>query len=374
MKLYYHTHEDLIGTPTEMTSIRLAYMLANESVVNSMIWYLMNLTKRNIRISSHDKIIHTRQSLEHLPEHLNAFDRSADALKMLRKIKHKTSKEILLIKRFEECIDNYFQYYLKSLENNVSILGYDRFAQITGKEGLSFYDIVQSDPECGDDGHNPASQVLTRYAEIPAEMDQEVTFFLPENVFTLAFKEQPYYTPDDAAAQDPANCWFERVGALPHINLLSGPELTEVRRQLRMPCQAFREHGSQWIRNSYAPDYTGSGLDYYRTHLREPARQTIELMNENQVIKTCNTTMPNPLYMELWIGEMPATRIWDFYEAANITQPATAAALEPFRALPDYRKRWPVMALRLADEAERIVPAIPKEEALPSRRKTLLID
>ncbi len=382
MKLFQYTRlQSRIHPISHAITAKWSYLFSDRAVLCTETGFTMHfrreLESRNMR----SRIYFVKEDMQNnSPELLPEFGHLVAGYDKLSKKKHRSAAEIVAIKKSEKVINDFYKLVVEELAEPVERTGLHVLSGVPD-EGLCYYHIHPDKPEQNGEGYTPASRILQLLGDaIDEEDDKDVAFILPLEALTPDCRPGQVYTIEDPEAADAANIWLERVMELPNFNAFNALELQVLRSQIRKGGTAFYAAFDQWIDAAVTGSMDAAQrLSFYKEQVQPAAATWSDAARQTKLLSNMRAAAGGRHMLEVWIGEMPLQRIWDFYAAAQITLAETREQLSTPEALARGKMRVPVVVLAGVNEGTpedfaRVTEGASAEEIMPvSVRKRLII-
>lgn len=297
--------------------------------------------------------------------------------KAMRKIKHLDKEGIVLQKKFEKSVDNLFAFCKTEMLHDRMVKGLPQLLPLCDGTTFGFYPTHYTDQELEyKDTFFALSKILS--LEFPEEDLHEGhgLFLLPPSFRLYHEKDgKKFYSARDREAGTAAHGYFDKCFSFGNLNGLNAVELKAVREQLSPLSVPFRKSVDEWMRLCYEAAAPEETVRHFRQQVQISAAPLLDLMRKNEVLERSHELLKNETILNLWLGEVPAVWIWEFFRAAHMIHDKT---WEKLMKIKDERqlenKRWPVLAMEIPG-AMLMADAIKKEnKTIAPVKKSLSMD
>ncbi len=269
---------------------------------------------------------------------------SLECFKAISKLKHKSSKEIVLLKRLEKTLAEVFEIVTEPMLSFSRKSGITEFLPLADGKTLGYYPLNYFNPETpGRPDEFTASGLLQR---ISLDHTNHELFFLPSHFFDEEFAVTYKVINDNASTLQPGEIYLQHCFTLPSLQNLKTAEFKKTREQLSVPGAAYRNALNEWITRCYTAGNTTEQA-FFTENVLPAAIAFQQQLIQNETIEFCkkvNFTFPQ---FEIYAGEIPVGLLWAFYKHAEIINDETYGILQ--EVLQDdafAAQRWPVMVLK----------------------------
>ena len=270
-----------------------------------------------------------------------------DMVKLYNKRKYRSPQELSFKQRFERGVNDLFNSEIAVFEETMKQAGAIEFQKIIKEnDGFDFYRIDMGDMENADDGRMPASEILLSIG-YPVDDGPEI-FLLPPDFFSSSFLDEiTVYSSADEEASEPSNIYMDAVLTFPDTFTMTAVEAKAVRKQLRGPSTGFCRACDEWINYSLENNHPAGKLSFFKQHILPAAGQLQQAINSSDIIQQYASNNDEWKSLELLMGEVPVSTVWDFYHHSKSVSEKTWSILQKEKEEdPQYMERFPVMAIR----------------------------
>lgn len=344
--IFYNSYDSRISLTDEAFAWKMGYLLADESISASLSTLTVGYTDMLREVKNIDtqlSLLENRPSVTE--EEKEMFAMIAKSRKLEKKVKHKTKELIVSGRTLANSINEVFKKYIEHTDRNKETAGYCGMDELEREKRFDFYEINYPNPEDEKEGFNTASSLLTSIG-CSTEEEPEI-FVLPSNFFTSEFSELIVSDANDEKAMQPENTYLHKCFDLPFLSVIKIPELKLIRKQLLSTADMFRYAMNGWIKLCQESDDMAARLDYFKAKVLPTCELLQQQTLQNEILNDYRKNERQENSRELWIGEIPITKVWDFYRFIDVIKDSTWELLEKARENNKlFDKRFPFMVLK----------------------------
>lgn len=295
-------------------------------------------------------------------------------LKHLLKVRHKSSKEIVLIKQAEVLINKMFMSLVDDhCEKLERVFKIETMKDIYNSDAFLNY-ITDENHRV----HNDSiviSEVDLLQLLIPNEKGHPL-FFL--NI-AGSVDDITHITPENKKAESLSAFYTSNLLNIPNLSLITSNQIELVRDDLKIGSEEFRAKLNQWATICYENPNTTLGLDYFRANLLPLKETADDLATQSPTLNSFSEATNHKGKASLLFGEAPIESIWKNYlETETISQEIFDKLLEIKKEqAPKFDGRWPVAFVNAFDTKEDLNEESEdknSETAIKSVRKSISLE
>ncbi len=341
---------------------RISYLLADTTLLAPETHFLMDFafTARDLPFSKKIEAV-----INHIngtsPEHAAVMRGHAETYRQMRALKRKDKMALVIIKQFENLVEQQFKDYVTTLNKTFADYGLAQLQEIIYEDAMHYCDFGFNRAESPKDRELNVSDILQLKGDDPEQPDggppiEDRAFLLPAEFLTtdappmnrLRSIEKAFE--EDAEADDAQILWAEPLLTLSTgIQAMNATELRAVRQELHTPGSAFRRAADEWIAGGYHNQRSPRESARFVADTLKPATAPLqEAIAQNKILgahrlATSGTATDD---MQLFAAEMPLNAVWAFYERAKGLEEET---LQKLRAVWDTAgaRRFPMFILNM---------------------------
>lgn len=355
----------------ESVALRACYLLSDTVATAGNSTYVIWMEEHSEEMSLKNKI---RLLGEHFGDEFNS-KKFLLAIEQAEKIKHMPPKQLIAHKKLVASIHNLYKAMIQETMQDFNGTGLKVLKDIIDGEVFGVYSMHDHDKEYEDKQHVPASKLL-RF-ELPEPEKEPVVFCLPPEFFSDLWTEK-FSTHTDSQAKQVNQCWLHKCFTFPNINQLSALELTALRKQLETTGLEFRKQTDVWFSLCETGNAENS-VQHFQKNILSHAASLQAAIAQSQLLKNIAQTQRSSVKLEVWMGEMPVTMLWKFYETAQVIDKPTVEKLnQALQTEPQWHNRVPVMVLKSPPENNQDHAPVKSESQnvpeIQSVRKSISVD
>ena len=296
-------------------------------------------------------------------------------LKHLLKVRHKSSKEIVLMKKAEALINKMFQSVVEDYcENLERFYRIDTMTNIFNSDAFLSY-IIDENDRLRDD-LTLISEIDLLQLLLPKEKGHPLFFLnVPSSAGTI-----DHVKVEDQEATSLSELYATRLLNIPNLSLITSNQIELVRDDVKIASDEFRAKLNQWATICYENPNTALGLDYFRANLLPLQETANDLAGQSPTLRSFSDLTNNKGKVGLLFGEAPIEYIWKIYlDTETISQEIFDKLLEIKKEqAPKFDGRWPVAFIKAIKEEEVLEEEnnehTNSETAIKSVRKSISLD
>ncbi len=356
-------------------SIKIAYLLNFKVAsigIDDLFYYFSNL-KDNLSINTKLDYLINEVGIE--PEEYELLLDIKQSYNALVKIKHKSSKEIILINKIKKGIEDAFMdfqnFHVDSIDKDFHVT---LLKELLEENVFYFY--------FNDDGTSSSSivnnQVILEALQLTInETEDENSLLFLSNYNKEGVEiDIDFLNPTDKKAEDKNNFYGEASYSFPLMDSLSSTELILTRKNLEKTTVEFRQKINEWISICLANPNTNLGLDYFKKELQPFLKSTQNDILENPLLRNTSSLTNKKLESQIIIGEAPIDKIWKLYlDSETISQDVFDNLMKiKTEQFPKFEGRWPIVFYKLTEDALKDINDETENDGVQSVRKSISLD
>lgn len=368
--IYYNRVENKIKLLpfSEAFSLRCAYVLSKYITItgNSYLYICFEKIFENAKLELKLKVL--QGEAKHENDELNSlFSRISETIKMQRKIKHPTPRDILFLKKIEKTVDLFWKEYMEANLKKFAKFGLSQLEVFLASNEIKVMSVSVENPESDKDLYVPTSKILMLDFE---DLEMKHFFFLPSIFFEDEYFGQ--FLPEELPL------YYEPVFSFPNIIGFEADELKSLKLSCLNEALPFWDKFGVWY-DACGEEQTDKSKQIFYDEVFPLTKNLNEKLNDSSFFKRHYHNSPIEIKYEVVMGEIPLQTIWAFYDKLGIIPDETKEELNTFRNNDLYKnKRIPFIA-NLVDitnilQEDKISEEIENESIVPPSRKTLNID
>ena len=367
--IVYNTAISALKKDNESFVLRTGYIISDKTVIAGSAGADMVFDETFKRLNMRQKMVAFERWYGH--EYGDILQSLKESFKAGEKIKHKSTQQIVALKKLEQAITQICNEMVKGFMEMQSNAGFDVIKQLINDDVFELYDTdINGEKEF--EPYKPASKLLQRM--LPAGYDEDAIFFLlPEFLYNAKYPTGEEESNEDDQQDSDKEVSVCPLFTLPNINILSAPELKAVRKNLEPATAVLRQHIDAWAKLFY----NNTSQEEHRQYLEEklvPAAEDLQkLIAEDKILQHCNRLQHNKLKIEVCTVEISVYHLWYFYRHYKVITDDTWKILEQLQEQEILKDvYWPVLALRSAND-EAITFEATSKDTVPLK-KSISVD
>jgi hypothetical protein len=299
-------------------------------------------------------------------------------LKSFNKIKHLAPVQIIDKKKLEKYVDECYRIVIAQRRKRLETGGLVHLHKLYENHSeLSFYYVDILNPENGSEEFVPMSKILMR--QLSSSQRNGDFFCLPWNFFDKEFQKN-YSLGGEASTKEAleGDGYGVQCLSLPILNKFTIPEMESTHEKIKSVSSEFMQKLKEWMAMVYAGNPIKERGKWFSKKVFPATASILHWIAEDELLVHLSKVQKSKSYNDIYIGEIRAGVLWDFYRYFKVIPDETWAILQNEMQKKDSvaNQRWPFMAVvPVFDDQEKIsdqnladVAAEEREDVAPVKK------
>jgi len=354
-------------------SIQLSYILGFTTVSIGHSEYVYNFYDNAVTIVDISERLKTLRFLLK-NRNLELVDEAESGFKYFKKLKNKSSQQIVASKQLENRINELFLFYIEDFYDQMSEkFGYKIMKEYINPDDFYIYELTKTDTSDFEQMELLPEDILQR---LLPDQDKHSLFFLNTS---LEFDYFHFVDSENNEAEQVHNFYGSNLLNFPNLSLMTSSEVALIREDLKIGSLKFREKINEWATICYDNPNSNLGLEYFRENLLPLQESADDLARQSPTLNSFSGYTNRKGRLSILFGEAPIDTIWKIYlDTETISQEIFDKLLEIKKEqAPKFDGRWPVAVIKAIEDKEVLEEEnedINSETAIKSVRKSISLD
>lgn len=260
-----------------------------------------------------------------------------------RSVKNKTPQLIVAQRKVEADVNKLFFGMMNHYEEGFHKVGFMKLDdEILATKGFAFFEVDYDNPEHGK--KKPFSEIFLLEKK---EGDEEYMHLLPHDFVAHETIKAKWTDAHHDTAADVNSIYLQRCISVPDPRSLSTNEIMLLRRNIYNASQPFREALEEWWKLFHADDVsTADTLRFFTEKVLPHSIAIQQAADNNDILQMLVRQNPATNYVDMLIGEVPVSVLWQWYKDMGILPSQTWEVLQQRMETEDrLKRRFPVIAI-----------------------------
>jgi hypothetical protein len=299
----------------------------------------------------------SRNKVEHMINMIEAYADKEDellsdwdaefirsTLKAMNKIKHPAPADIIAKKKIIKYVSEVYGIASKPTRDSLLAHGLPQLEPLfKNQEGLTMHFVSTENHEAESEDYTPLSKILMRRVE---DTDDEDLFCLPPEFFLADFLTKLSIGASAKSKEArKGKGYIQHCFSLPNLNRLTVLEMETIHAEIKQAAAPFLDRSLQWMKSVYAQADAADTSHFFDREILPATAEILHLLSENKLLNNVALQQNRELVVDVYLGEVTAEVIWDFYKTCKVITDETWTKLEQAKSEGLHLKRWPFMAI-----------------------------